>query len=229
MVDSAVNELLSNKKMVLLEATEPDSVVKRFNSNTLVTSKTYWEQLRSSVIREVENYHSEFPLRLGMPREELKSRLKIPQRLYSVTMKKLILEGDLLENGPIVFRPDHTIRYSPGQEKKIEYLLAQFNESPFSPPSSKECKELVGEDVFHALVDQDRLVLLTADVVFSREGYETMVGEIKRLLAERKTIKAAEVRDHFNTSRKYVLALLEHLDNIGVTVREGDLRRLKYY
>ena len=88
---------------------------------------------------------------------------------------------------------------------------------------------MVGEDVFNALVDQDRLVLLTADVVFSREGYEEMVAEIKRLLEERKTIKAAEVRDHFNTSRKYVLALLEHLDNIGVTVREGDLRRLKNY
>jgi selenocysteine-specific elongation factor len=229
MVDSAVKELLSNGVMVLLEATEPDGVVNRFTSNTLVTSKANWEQLRSSVIQEVEIYHSEYPLRMGMPREELKSRLKIPQRLYSATMKKLVLEGDLWENGPIVFRPDHTILYSPDQEKKIEYLLAQFNKSPYSPPSSKECKELVGEDVFNALVDQDRLVLLTADVVFSREGYEEMVPEIKRLLEERKTIKAAEVRDHFNTSRKYVLALLEHLDNIGVTVREGDLRRLKNY
>jgi hypothetical protein len=35
------------------------------------------------------------------------------------------------------------------------------------------------------------------------------------------------VRDHFNTSRRYVLALLEHLDATGVTVREGDARRLR--
>jgi selenocysteine-specific elongation factor len=40
-------------------------------------------------------------------------------------------------------------------------------------------------------------------------------------------VTAAEVRDHFNTSRRYVLALLEHLDATGVTVRDGDVRRLK--
>jgi len=37
----------------------------------------------------------------------------------------------------------------------------------------------------------------------------------------------AEVRDRFHTSRKYALALLEHLDLTGVTVRIGDERRLK--
>ena len=37
----------------------------------------------------------------------------------------------------------------------------------------------------------------------------------------------AEARDLFNTSRKYILPLMEHLDAIGVTVRDGDFRRLK--
>jgi len=35
------------------------------------------------------------------------------------------------------------------------------------------------------------------------------------------------VRDIFNNSRKYALALMEHLDALGVTVRVGDERRLK--
>jgi len=47
------------------------------------------------------------------------------------------------------------------------------------------------------------------------------------MLAGGKSITAAQVRDHFNTSRRYVLAFLEHLDAIGVTIREGDTRRLK--
>ena len=37
----------------------------------------------------------------------------------------------------------------------------------------------------------------------------------------------AEVRDLLSASRKYVQAFLEHLDAIGVTVREGDFRRLR--
>jgi selenocysteine-specific elongation factor len=40
-------------------------------------------------------------------------------------------------------------------------------------------------------------------------------------------VSAAQVRDHFNTSRRYVLALLEHMDEVGITMREGDVRRLR--
>jgi selenocysteine-specific elongation factor len=53
-----------------------------------------------------------------------------------------------------------------------------------------------------------------------------MKSGIKTLLSKRKTITVAEVRDQFNTTRKYALAMMEHLDSIGVTVREGDSRRL---
>jgi selenocysteine-specific elongation factor len=64
-------------------------------------------------------------------------------------------------------------------------------------------------------------------VVFRKQDYERMVSEIRDLLKKQNAITAAEVRDHFNTSRRYVLALLEYLDAQGITVREGDSRRLK--
>jgi selenocysteine-specific elongation factor len=40
-------------------------------------------------------------------------------------------------------------------------------------------------------------------------------------------LTVAQVRDMFATSRKYALALMEHLDAIGVTRRVGDERMLK--
>lgn len=228
-VDSALDELFSSQRIILLDKMETDLDVGAIHPNSLVASKPYWDQLTSSVITELEQYHKEYPLRMGMPREELKSRLKLTQRLYNTAMNRLAQEGAVQGDGPIVYHPNHKIRFTPGQELEIESLLAKFNESPYSPPSVKESKEVVGEEVFNALVDQGQLVILTADVVLSKEGYEDMVDEIKRLLVERGSLKAAEVRDHFKTSRKYVLALLEHLDDIGITVREGDLRHLKNY
>lgn len=228
-VDSALDELFSSQRIILLDKMETDLDVGAIHPNSLVASKPYWDQLTSTVITELEQYHKEYPLRMGMPREELKSRLKLTQRLYNTAMNRLAQEGAVQGDGPIVYHPNHKIRFTPGQELEIESLLAKFNESPYSPPSVKESKEVVGEEVFNALVDQGQLVILTADVVLSKEGYEDMVDEIKRLLVERGSLKAAEVRDHFKTSRKYVLALLEHLDDIGITVREGDLRHLKNY
>jgi selenocysteine-specific elongation factor len=45
------------------------------------------------------------------------------------------------------------------------------------------------------------------------------------VLRQKGQISLAEVRDLFQTSRRYAQALLEHLDAIGVTVRDGDFRR----
>jgi selenocysteine-specific elongation factor len=200
-------------------------------SDALVTSKGYWEQLADRSIQEVEKFHRSFPLRPGMPREELKSRLKFTQkdsnRLFNAVMNKLVAEGKLIENGPLVKCPKHSIKFTNEQKRQADNLLARFAQAPYSPPSVKECLSEVGEDLFIALIDLGQLISVSNEVVFRHEDYEHMVLEIRSMLAKHGKITAAEVRDHFNTSRRYALALLEHLDAIGVTFREGDYRRLK--
>ena len=131
------------------------------------------------------------------------------------------------EAGPRVHQPGFTIRFNPQQQRQVDTLLSRFAAAPYAPPSIKECQAEVGEDLFAALVEQGDLVTLSTEVVFHRQDYEKMTAEIRRLLQARSTLTAAEARDHFNTSRRYILALLEHLDAIGVTRRDGDLRRLK--
>ena len=53
-----------------------------------------------------------------------------------------------------------------------------------------------------------------------------MVEAVRKAIKDHGAVTVAEVRDLFNTSRKFVLGLLEHLDEIGVTVRKGDAREL---
>ena len=64
------------------------------------------------------------------------------------------------------------------------------------------------------------------DVLFARDVYEEMVEAIKARIGEQGSLTVGQVRDQFSTTRKYALALMEHLDQIGITVREGDARRL---
>jgi selenocysteine-specific elongation factor len=54
-----------------------------------------------------------------------------------------------------------------------------------------------------------------------------MVEKLRVTIQQKGQITLAEVRDLFNTTRKYVQALLEHLDSIGITLRDGDARKLK--
>lgn len=162
-----------------------------------------------------------------MPREELKSRLKLSARLSNALLRSLRSSGQITEIGPLVLRAGHDIRFNPQQQALVDRLLAQFKAQPYSPPSVKDSQALAGDDVYTALLDLGSLVQVAPEVVFSQQAYQEMTGQVRALLQRQGTLTAAQVRDHFNTSRKYVLALLEHLDAQGVTVRDGDLRRLK--
>jgi selenocysteine-specific elongation factor len=220
----ALAELVNNGEIVVLEEGKGEVDT---NSDILVATKGYWEQLSLKTLEIVADYHQTYPLRKGMLKEELKSRLTLSPRLFSGLLQKLIQQDKLLEAGPLILFPDHDIRFSPQQEKVVHDLLNQFEESPFSPPSIKDAKSEVGEDVYQAMVDLEFLIPVSHEVVFRREDYYQMVAEVKELLNKNGTLSAAQVRDHFKTSRRYVLAFLEYLDVIGVTIREGDVRRLK--
>jgi selenocysteine-specific elongation factor len=64
-------------------------------------------------------------------------------------------------------------------------------------------------------------------VVFRKKDYDEMVTDLRQYLLKHDKMTVAEARDLFNTSRKYVLALLEQLDATGMTRREGDYRMLQ--
>jgi selenocysteine-specific elongation factor len=167
-------------------------------------------------------------LRRGMPREELKSRLKISApRLFTALLRRWMTEGLLSERGGIVWRTGHEIRFTPQQKAQVERLLTKFAKNPFSPPSVKEAQAEAGEDLFAALVDMGELTLVSPDVVFRKSDYERMMAMVQQHFEREESLTAAQFRDQLNTSRRYVLAFLEHLDAIGVTVREGDARKLR--
>jgi selenocysteine-specific elongation factor len=223
------SELVQRGQVLCLDPVHEDG---KMPSNPMVIGSSTWNNLADRAIQEVRSYHQLYPLRRGIPREELKSRLKLTSggqggRLFSALMRKLVTDNQLQEGGPVVFLPGHKIKYNPQEQRKVDALLSRFEAAPFSPPSTKECLLEVGEDIYTALLDTGELIALTPEVVFRNKDYEKMVADVRQLLISRGTLTAAEARDHFNTSRKYILALLEHLDAIGVTVREGDIRRLK--
>lgn len=225
----ALEELITNKGIINLEEKSQLSL----ESDALVAGPGWWSLVLTTVQHETETFHRLFPLKQGLAREELKSRLRtklkmdFSPRLFNAILRKLVADGYLVETGPLVHRPGFTVEFNPAQQQTITRLLARFAAAPYTPPTVKECQAEIGEDVFTALIDQGKLVQLNSEVVFRPEDYEKMKKEVIRLLSTNETITAAQVRDHFNTSRRFTLALLEHLDAVGLTFREGDARRLK--
>jgi len=65
---------------------------------------------------------------------------------------------------------------------------------------------------------------VTPDVIFGSAVYDEMVTEALNIIDEHNNVDAKGLRDRFNTSRKYAIGLLEHLDSVGITRRVGDAR-----
>jgi selenocysteine-specific elongation factor len=210
---SALQELLDTSQMIVLE-------------DVLIAS-AQWIPLRESIIMALDSYHEAYPLRHGMPREELKSRLRLAPRLFNLVIHKLATEGVLIEAAKWVATPGHVVRFSPFQQVKVDKLMEQFALVPYAPPPIKECQAQVGEEIYSTLLELGELVAVSDEVVFWKPDFERMVEKTCQVIQQNGQISLAEVRDLFKTSRRYVQALLEYLDRTGVTVRSGDFRKLK--
>jgi selenocysteine-specific elongation factor len=197
----------------------------------LLTAET-WAELQQRMQIILAGFHRQTPLRPGMPREELKSRLQGKRQAWSLrffndVIGRLAAEGLVDDEGAVVRLADHEARLSPKQQADIDRLFKLFAATPYTPPSVVECIAAVGDDVFQWLLDSDRLVRVGEDVVFAPVSYEAMLQRILEHLSTAGSITVAQVRDMFGTSRKYALALMEHLDAKHITRRVGDERVLR--
>jgi len=208
----ALEELASEKRVVTLGG-----------KGSLLFSQRGWQRIASKAERIVQKYHRQFPLRRGLPKEYLKGQLKMDSPAFAVVLQKLLLDGVLVEEGGTLRFPSHRVQLTPEQNKTIETFLETLAKNPYSPPS-----ELIPDaELLNSLIEQGQVVKVSENVVFATSAYAEMVERIREHIVSRGRITLAEVRDMFQTSRKYAQALIEYLDDKGITRRIGDERVLK--
>ena len=85
----------------------------------------------------------------------------------------------------------------------------------------------LGDELLALLIARGDLMRVSPDVLLAPPVYQEMRAWVVAHLQANPEITAAELRDRFDTSRKYAIALLEHLDDQRVTRRVGDKRVLR--
>ncbi len=142
-------------------------------------------------------------------------------------------EGRLAEAttlaGGFIRLPHFLPTFTTAQQQQVEQLLDLFRQSPYTPPGRAEAETIAGAEVLSALIEQGRLVKLGSgadSVLFLRESYDEAKGRIIAFLREHGKITVAEARDILGATRKYIVPLLEHMDERRITRRVGDVRVL---
>jgi selenocysteine-specific elongation factor len=186
-----------------------------------------FERLQNALLQSLTDYHQQNPLQLGMPRERLRTENNLSADLFDPLMDTLVAAGKLTAENASVRLAGHSIQLTPAQEQKIKALLADFSTQPYTPPSVKESQDLVGEDLLKVLVQTGQLIQLGEDVLLQPNILTEMQNAVVEIIQQNGSIKLAELRDRFSTSRKYAVAVLEDLDARGITIRKDDGRVLR--
>jgi selenocysteine-specific elongation factor len=176
-----------------------------------------------------------------MPREEWRARLGLGPRESQEVTAALFALGALAEGAltggrdggaarvksGLLRLPDHEPRFTPEQERAVAVLLRAFHAEPFSPPTRAEAERMLGAEAVAALVERGDLLRMNAEILLERAAYQEAARRIVAHLRAHGRISVAEGRDLLATSRKYMLAIFERLDERRITMRDGDERILR--
>ncbi|MBC6936969.1 MAG: selenocysteine-specific translation elongation factor [Chloroflexi bacterium] len=184
-------------------------------------ARASWEQMKRRMHDELDAFHRAEPLRPGMSREELRSRLGLKGAALNAL---LAMQDEIVVENDRVRLSGHQVRFSAAQAARIRALGEKMAAAPYTPPSFAEAAEMVGQDILYALIEIGDIVQVQDDVIFSRAAYDEMLRAALEMIDAEGSVSAAGLRDRFNTTRKYAIGLLEYLDAVGVTRRVGDAR-----
>ncbi|NLG86708.1 MAG: selenocysteine-specific translation elongation factor [Firmicutes bacterium] len=177
-------------------------------------------------------YHEKYPLRLGVPLEEVRARFfpEVSSRLLDPILN-LPVAQELVSEGDRVRLAHHQVKFSSEQEEAVQKLLTALTKQGFTPAAPSEILSQIqpkidGKELIAALLEQGQLVQVAEDIVFVRSTFEDAKKKVIEFIKENGSITVAELRDLLNTSRRYALPLLEYLDTKRITRRVGDKRIL---
>lgn len=189
------------------EETLPDILDRMKDDGTVISigkdswmSLAVWNRIADEARGIVNEYHSKFKLRSGIPKMELGNRLKM-KKAASTVIDTFIERGVVVDEGTTVRLPEFTIKLDENQRKAKESFLKALTDNPYSPSS----ENLPETDILNLLVDENKIVKIDGNIYFERTAYNKMTAEILDYIDENGKLTLAEVRDMFQTSRKYAV------------------------
>ena len=193
---------------------------------------TLWDRCRELL----SAYHQKHPLHAGMPAAELRQKLfrQITPAEGDALLEVFRAEGRMKRAENRWALAEFSIRLTKRQTALWDALLERFLRGGPEPDTIEAVLDSIpperreeARQVLESLLTGGELVRLSPELCWHREVFQKGLDILRTLCADHGAVTLAEVRDAFDTTRKYALLFLEACDRRQITVREGDCRRLK--
>jgi selenocysteine-specific elongation factor len=197
--------------------------------------KAKWQRFVVEVSKTLAIFHEATPLARGMEMESLRSQLSFTftPKIFRAVIDKLIGEKVIVREESVVRLPSHSVKLSGGEQETAARVERLLQDGGFTPPELKELEEKLKLarkpliELLGVLESRGVVAKVTTDLYLSSAILEKAKTALVEHLTTHGEIAAAGFRDLLGVSRKTAIPLLEYFDRTGLTLRVGDVRKLR--
>jgi selenocysteine-specific elongation factor len=193
-----------------------------------------YQRLREMALSQLSKFHHQYPMKTGLAKEELRSKLpaEVDVKLFQILINGLIQSKEVVVEKDKLRLPSHQVTSSDerGLLKRVEEAILKGRLQPPSPVEvsaewSEEEEEVLA--IFEHLVHEGILVKIKSGMYFHRIPFENLKGELIDYLKNHREITTPQFKELTGVSRKYAIPLIEYFDQMKLTIRLGEKRVLR--
>ncbi len=202
----------------------------------MALSPERWKQLEGGILDRLAAFHDANPDLPGVGWERLRLQLepRLPAPAFAGALQRLAGIKKIAVDGAWIRLSGHEVRMTTSDEalwSRARPLIA--DKECFRPPRVRDIAGMIGMDEtdcrrLFKLLGRGKVDEVAHDHFFLRGAVAKMVETAADLTASAPNgqFTAAQFRDRLDNGRKVAIQILEFFDRHGVTLRQGDLRRI---
>lgn len=213
-----------------VDALEEKGIIKVFHmkKDSYTWHRDNGKMLQEEMIKTLQIYHEKHLYRYGMQKAEIHMTFmrKVKPNVFDLYMESLVGEGVMKRRNEFLSLPQHEIVKDRIYQQVESKLLTTFEKAGLDFPKVSEIDfgtvpfEVV-EDILLLLMEEKKIIKLGEELYTLTSYIEKSKEIICSMLKEKDLITMAEIRDALETSRKNAKLIVEYMDSIKITKRNG--------
>ena len=193
----------------------------------LLLHAPWWQDQLEIASQAIHTWHKKRPDIPSMPLDELAKILTdIPTTIFEHLPSAMEKQG-FQSNGKGLASSSHTLTLPDEIAPEANAILKNLDQTGLQPPNKTELTNTAKSDqAMKFLIRSGQVIELEAKIVISTTTRNNAMEQVREFISAKGQATASELRQHLDTSRKVVMPFLEHLDSIGITVRNDNFRTL---
>lgn len=195
--------------------------------NDLLIHSKWWKSLQDEAEKSIRGWHKQHPDLPSMPLDNLQKEIASPEEVLGFLITTLSTKG-YQASGQGVAHPNHRLTLPDEIEKIAQSIVTQLDHTGLNPPNKSDIITTPAQDqAMKFLIRSGQVVELDPKIVITSAALDAAIQKVKTFISSNGQATASELRQHLDSTRKIVMPLLEHLDALGVTLRNENYRTLK--